>query len=169
MTICETYQTTLPYCEKNNPTHKEKCACFCDDRSKIVVQGRGKESGKKLLINNLSKNIFCVRQLDACVLVQETSCDYVVINCTKNEIILLELKGIDVNKAIEQIHKTIDKLKDKAFFKLSEKIITCSIHSSVPNPNLWTTSKLKLNRLLKSLQENPAEHIVKSKEHTITY
>jgi hypothetical protein len=169
MTICETYQTTLPYCEKNNDTHKEKCACFCDDRSKIVVQGKGKESGKKLIINNLSKNTFCVRQLDACVLVQEASCDYVVINCTKNEIILLELKGSDVNKAIEQLLQTINKLKDKPFFKLSEKIIICSIHSHVPNPRLWTTNNLKLNRLLANLHTKQTNYTPASREHTITY
>jgi hypothetical protein len=69
--------------------------------SKVTV----KENKKQAIFLNPAKEPYDVIHVDGCVIVQNTSCDYVV---SKNEVgdILIELKGMDVNHAVEQIMAT---------------------------------------------------------------
>src|SRR5690606_21308456 len=74
--------------------------------SKIKLE----ENGRKAIFLNQAKERFVKIQVDGCLIINETACDWWIKNA-KEEGVLVELKGTDVDHAIDQIEKTFAYLK----------------------------------------------------------
>lgn len=120
-----------------------KCIVSSDDRKEIKCE----ENKKKYVLNNPNKNMVTVYQVDGGVIVEDKSvpantlkCDYMY--CVENDssptAILIELKGTDVNKALDQVSATLDRY-EKFFAKFSR--VLCRIVVTNSTPKIRYTSK----------------------------
>lgn len=87
---------------------KKKSACF--DNSTVA-----KEKGKEFRLQNKSKKTVCRVHIDSCLIQDKRSkrCDYLFKVCETEHYFLVELKGGEVDKAIEQIISTFDFISKK--------------------------------------------------------
>ena len=74
-----------------------------------------KEKGRKFSIKNKSKKTICKVRVDGCLLTESTKkkCDFFFKVCETERYFLVELKGTDVNHAVEQIESTFVALNDR--------------------------------------------------------
>lgn len=129
--ICKTTETCffelLRNCSDVKCKKKSLCLHFCDNRSEAVC----KENGKIYrLINTDRKHKILSIHIDGGVIVTDkdtppntSKCDYVYLFDTENETtvaVLIELKGTDITKAIEQIKNTLSLFPDT--FKKCAKV-----------------------------------------------
>ena len=79
-------------------------------------------------------------------------CDYLLLNCEKKQSYFIELKGSDIIRALEQIDRSIDLLKnDLSDFSFFARIVVTRINTT----NLEKNSKfLRLEKKVKSLKGN---------------
>ncbi|GAA0238099.1 hypothetical protein GCM10009125_28700 [Castellaniella daejeonensis] len=72
------------------------------------------EKGKSATILNEDKEKFIKTQIDGCLVQNETSADWMV---SKNGVgrLIIELKGVDISHAAEQVMETIDFLRRSGF------------------------------------------------------
>ncbi len=89
----------------------EKCIEF-KDRRKICI---AYENGKKYELINSSHNNMRKVKVDNCIDQSEGQkrCDFLMDSEEKKRVIFIELKGGDLNSAIEQIYSTIIFLQDE--------------------------------------------------------
>lgn len=120
--------------------------------SKIKVA----ENGKQAIVLNPNKELFTRTKIDGCVIVNKTACDWLV---QDNAIasILIELKGCDVDHAIEQIEATL------AFMKANDLLtdrLAALIVCSKPSRHPSFTAKLQKAKSRISQQYKAPLHIV---------
>lgn len=74
-----------------------------------------KEKGRKFSIKNKSKKTVCKVRVDSCLLTEpnKKKCDFLFKVCETERYFLVELKGTDVNYAVEQIESTFATLNSK--------------------------------------------------------
>jgi hypothetical protein len=86
----------------------KKSKCF---NSSTVAE----EHGKKFRLENKSKKTICRVTVDGCLINDEHTkrCDYLFKVCETEQHFLVELKGTDVSKAVEQIISTFDLVNKK--------------------------------------------------------
>jgi len=98
----------------------------CIERSNVA-----KENNKQFRIESSSNSVICRLKIDGCIINDNTivKCDYVFKICDIDKLIFVELKGTDVNHAIQQIVTTLDNLKHLIKTSSIEAYI---ISSSVP-------------------------------------
>jgi len=81
----------------------------------------------------------------------DVKCDYLLLNCERKQSYFIELKGSDINHAIQQIDRSIDMLKnnlpDFAFFA---RIVL----SKTPPTNVKNTKLATLEKKVKLLKGN---------------
>jgi len=99
--------------------------------SEILVQ----ENGRKATVLNKDRSVFFVIKVDGGVLVQATACDYIISKSKKADL-LIELKGIDVKHAVEQISATAA-LWDSSGVR-EGAIAGLIVCSRLPNPRFST-------------------------------
>ena len=132
-----------------------KCLHFCDKRRNAKCD----EKGKSYMLENIhgAYKIMSIRIDDGVVIVDKNTpaglskCDYLfLIDVDKAPIaILIELKGKDINHAVEQIDSTLD--------ILSDYLKTCdSVHGRIVfsggTPNIQKTPKfMKVQKRLKRM------------------
>ncbi|MEN9472116.1 MAG: hypothetical protein RLZZ495_205 [Pseudomonadota bacterium] len=130
----------------------KKC---CEDvtHSKVKIE----ENGKQVVFLNKDKNTITKVRVDGCVLINKTACDWWI---KKNDIdasVLVELKGCDVEHALEQIEATFRFLSNsQCLLKRNAAIIVCSKPSRHPS---FTTKLQKAKNNLSSQYKAPL-HIV---------
>lgn len=98
------------------PNDRSKCIVISDDRSNVKCE----ERNKRYILENTEKNHVILYRVDGGVILQDRSvpqgtakCDYMfVINRGCRDVILTELKGVDVKHAIEQINGILLQFKD---------------------------------------------------------
>ncbi|MDM1043703.1 hypothetical protein HX004_00400 [Myroides sp. 1354] len=73
-----------------------------DSRSKFVFR----ENGRKLTLINSSNEESTMIKIDGCHIQNSKACDFMLV--TPNYDFYIELKGQDVNKALEQVIETIE-------------------------------------------------------------
>lgn len=78
--------------------------------SKIKLE----EKGRKAIFNNLGRETYIKTRVDGCLLVNETASDWVLSKKNIGDVIV-ELKGRDVDHAVEQVTATADFWKEKGF------------------------------------------------------
>ena len=117
---------------------------YCDNRNicKAIEKKR-----KYKLINISHKNI-CKIKIDGGYINDTTvnKCDYGFLICNDNHILLVELKGVDLICAIEQIHSTILLKRDEFNgFRISARIVLTKMNV----PNIQNNPKfLKLKKVI---------------------
>jgi hypothetical protein len=114
------------------------------------------ENGKQAIFLNPKKEEFSRTRVDGCVIVNKTACDW-WISHEKSGSVLVELKGCDVDHAIEQIEATFDYLsKNNLLLEKNAAMIVCSKPSRHPS----FTSKLQKARSRLSAKYKAPLHIV---------
>ena len=104
-----------------------------------------KENGKIYKCFNEAKLDSESYQVDGCIFVQETSCDFLLVDNHNKRLFFIECKGIDVNKAYLQIEETIKKMKSITIgFEVNARVV-CS------NNRVHTLNGTGYKALLKSL------------------
>jgi len=79
--------------------HKPHCS-VSDSSTRVSVE----ENGKKATFTNKKREAYIKTQIDGCLIINQTSCDWWI--SRGNESILIELKGKDVSHALDQIEAT---------------------------------------------------------------
>lgn len=106
----------------------EACAT-CNEQHNIVI----KEKRCEYRFINNARTKYCVVRVDSCLVTNGKRCDYLLLDCDKNEAYLIELKGSDITYAIEQILSTLTLLANRlqACASLHARIV--SSKNRVPN------------------------------------
>jgi hypothetical protein len=127
----------------------------CSEVTK-VTKIKVSENGKQAILLNPEKKPFTKIRMDGCVIVNSTSCDWVVQDEHMSSI-LIELKGSDVDHAITQIEATFAYLKDHNLLtNKSVGLIVCSKPSRSPS----FTSKLQKAKARLSTKYKAPLHVV---------
>lgn len=114
------------------------------------------ENGKQAVFLNPNKEEFSRTRVDGCVIVNRTACDWWVVHDTSGSV-LVELKGSDVEHAIEQIEATFEYLsKNDLLLEKNAAMIVCSKPSRHPS----FTSKLQKAKSRLSAKFKAPLHIV---------
>jgi hypothetical protein len=84
----------------------EKCRDFQDARPRIVCE----EKRTKITFHNLTGETVAKIRIDGCVISDKTikKCDYLILCSALKKAVLVELKGREVETAIEQLSATLD-------------------------------------------------------------
>lgn len=82
--------------------------CATQSTNKIITAS---ENNRKLTINNLSEKLVRKIKVDGCLIIDSNKrCDYMFeIDDSASQVIYLELKGCDIEKAYTQLVATIDR------------------------------------------------------------
>ena len=112
--------------------HSERCIVSADRRSEIKCE----EKKKKYILENSMKNQVISFRMDGGIIVVDSSvpdklnkCDFLfVVHSQERSAILIELKGMDVPKALKQIQETLNLYRDfwKGFAHIYGRIIVVS-------------------------------------------
>lgn len=110
--------------------------CIKSSDSRVLV--KCEERRKKYTLENTEKEHIIVYQMDGGVIVNDktvpagiSKCDYLfMIGGIQRKAILIELKGLDIRHAIEQIKKTCDLYNDS--FRECSKVYARIITTAVP-------------------------------------
>jgi hypothetical protein len=130
---------------------KADCTTTVRD-SKVKVA----ENGKQAIFLNPKRRPFTKTRVDGCVIVNSVACDWLVQDDDVTSI-LIELKGCDVDHAIEQIEATLSFMKANA---LLTKQIAALIVCSKPSRHPSFTAKLQKAKARISLQYKAPLHVV---------
>ncbi len=114
------------------------------------------ENGKQAIFLNPKKEAFSRTRVDGCIIVNQTACDWWIVH-EKSGSVLVELKGSDVEHAIEQIEATFEYLlMNKLLLENNAAMIVCSKPSRHPS----FTSKLQKAKSRLSAKFKAPLHIV---------
>lgn len=108
---------------KNNKKQAEndkgaECNCICfdhsadfthDDRKAISVSD--KKSATKYMLDNNSRLHHSLYRVDGALITDGNKCDYLLINCENKRAYFIEIKGSDLNHAIDQIDAALTTLR----------------------------------------------------------
>ncbi len=140
---------------------------WCDKRSLIKLEENKIEY---IATNTDSKTICCYKTDTGKEAHGQKMCDYALCVCSKNNngieserIILVELKGSDIEHAIKQINATIkSKITDHDLnpFQVDARIVS----SKVRSPNYISTSVASLKKRLRQFGERKGDLIIKSRQ-----
>lgn len=126
----------------------ENCFEFTEQKNKIVTCTDAKSSTKYVYQND-SLDILSKYKVDGCLIDDEDSkCDFLLLNCTKEISYFVELKGSDLIKAVEQIDRSINVLhKDFKEYSVEARIVLTRVNTT----DLKSTKLIRLESRLKKL------------------
>lgn len=120
----------------------ERCLEYNDNRSLVTVEENGR--GIKF-INNKRKKVALYR-VDGCILTEGIKCDFLFLINEDKRAFFIELKGSDLEKAVQQISKTIEQLQPYLpEYILEGRIITTRVRT----PALKSTYIIRLQKILR--------------------
>jgi hypothetical protein len=136
---------TMPECNcKAFDSHFE----FQHENRKIVPFKDNDHSTEYRYINQISNHLAKYR-VDGGLISDGKKCDFLLLNCEKKQSFFIELKGSDINHAIDQIDRSIEALKNHlpnfAFFA---RIVVTRVNTI----DLKNTKFLRLEKKVKSLK-----------------
>ncbi len=104
------------------------------------------ENKRKYSLQNPSKKQIYKIHIDNCVITKGIRCDYLIISDIDKISFFVELKGQDIQHAIDQLIQSIITLTDKiSGYKINARIVL----SKVNTPDLRSTKLIKLKELTK--------------------
>ena len=135
-----------------------KCKCkpfdshfeFQHEQRKIVTcSDSGSTSAPKYLCKNTSKDYLSKYRVDGGLINDAgAKCDFLILNCNKHKSFFIELKVSDIIRAIEQIDRSIDLLKDNLDdFSVFARIVLTRVNTI----ELKDIKYLKLEKKVKQL------------------
>lgn len=120
----------------------ERCLEYNDNRILVTVEENGR--GIKF-INNKRKKVALYR-VDGCILTEGIKCDFLFLINEDKRAFFIELKGSDLEKAVQQISKTIEQLHPYLpEYILEGRIITTRVRT----PALKSTYIIRLQKILR--------------------
>jgi hypothetical protein len=120
--------------------HEQRAIVVCEDKGKT-----------KYIYNNQSRDNLSKYRVDGGLITEGVKCDYLLLNCNKQNSYFIELKGSDIIKAIEQIDRSIDLLKDTLTgFSISVRIVLTRVNTV----ELKNSKYLRLQKRVKQLHGN---------------
>ncbi len=113
----------------------DECKSHCSKKQVVIVS---EENKMKHIAHNINYDTVYQFRIDGEIIPQNSQkkrCDYLLENETKKVVYLIELKGTNVEHAVDQIESTINIYRQKlSNYKILPRIIyksnTHSIHSS---------------------------------------
>ena len=135
--------------------------CEKTKASKIKVS----ENGKHATFINKEKALYHRIKVDGCMFNNETACDWLVTR-HPTESVVIELKGVNVDHALNQIEVSFEKLQ--AAGKLTGKLgalIVCSKTSRHPS---FTSKLQKMKEKLAKSYQAPLHIVTSNREYEIS-
>ena len=138
---------------------KNKCNCKTfnnhfefQHEQRAIITCMDKGSKTKYVYNNNDSNFLSKYRVDNGLIADSgVKCDYLLLNCDKKQSYFIELKGSDINHAIDQIDRSIEILKstllDFAFFA---RIVLTRVNTT----NLIDSKYRKLEKKVNTLNGN---------------
>lgn len=126
----------------------ENCFEFVEQKNKIVTCIDAKSSTKYIYENDSLDELTKYR-VDGCLIKDDDSkCDYLLLNCTKEISYFVELKGSDLIQAVEQIDRSIDILhKDFKEYSVEARIVLTRVNTT----DLKSSKLIRLESKLRKL------------------
>lgn len=138
--------------KKKGLPFRDDCRDICEKRKKTVTE----ENGRKHILLNPTESLIMRYRVDGCLISDEQSkCDFLISvgeigEDGKSKVIyLIELKGADLRKAIEQIDRVVEYLN--RMHVRSESVQARIILSKAPGPAINSTEEIRLKRKLHRL------------------
>ena len=127
------------------------CFEFVNQQHATVVCSDHK-STTNFIYDNRSSDELTKYRIDGCLIADAgAKCDFLLLNCTKNESFFIELKGSDLIRAVEQIDRSIDMLLSSVNdFSINARIVLTRVNTT----DLRNTKYLKLEKKIKRLRGN---------------
>ena len=127
----------------------DKCFEFVSERRKLVIC-TDKKSSTKYKYDNTAEDELSKYNVDGCLLPENVpKCDFLLLNCTKKMAYFIELKGSDLINAVEQVEKTIDRLRnDLDTFSIHARIVLTRVNTM----DLKNSKLLRLEKKVKKLK-----------------
>ena len=122
---------------------KTECLEFSDNRSLVKVE----EKRSSILFENVSEKKVSLYNIDGCIIKSGQRCDKMLLIDDFSECHLIELKGRDVEHAMDQISATIS--TNKVFLSEFQQLNGWIISTKVSTPAIRSTKMQKLKKLLK--------------------
>jgi hypothetical protein len=121
--------------------HERRSVVSCSDRGSVIYR-----------YHNESSDFLSEYQVDGGLINDSNAkCDFLLLNCNKKYSFFIELKGSDISRAIDQIDRSIDVLKDNlSGFSIFGRIVLTRVNT----PNLDKLKIKKLERKLSSFNGN---------------
>lgn len=124
------------------PFKNKACEEFSDKRKTISVA----ENKRKYVATNKDEDPVSLAKIDGCLIKKGIRCDYLLLNCQKQNAYFIELKGKHLVKATEQILRSIELLAPEIQnFRLNARIVL----SRVQTPDLLSNEYKKLQNRVK--------------------
>ncbi len=127
----------------SGPPFPAQCQKHSDTRPNVVLSDASGGSSEYRAKNPRRRRVtvFCV---DGCCIKNREACDFLML-ADDNEAWLIELKGRDVAKAIQQIHATLDQFEHA----LRPRTIHARVvPTRVPAPRIIASDEMKLRKRL---------------------
>lgn len=128
-------------CEKCNPF--DRCFEFCHEQRPLILCADKKSSTRYVYENRKSDHVTKYRVDGELITDNGAKCDFLLLNCEQEKAFFIELKGSDLIRAIEQIDRTIDLLKDTlGGFAFHARIVLTRVNTT----DLLNSKYLKLKK-----------------------
>lgn len=125
-----------------------------DNRSIVSFKDKG-HSTEYRYINQSADHLAKYRVDGGLISDNGAKCDFLLLNCEKKQSYFIELKGSDLIRAIEQIDRSIDILKNKLCdFAFFARIVVSRVNTT----DLKNMELLRLEKKVKSLKGNVRKH-----------
>ena len=113
-----------------------------DGNKRFIIS---EENNRKHVGKNLGECRITHYKIDGVIFINETTCDYILINEDKKFAYLIELKGCGIDKAAEQLEATSDKLsKYLRDYNIRFRIIASNVPSRKSRTHGVNSSSYKL-------------------------
>lgn len=120
-------------------------SCVVETKQSNIKVG---ENGRQAIIKNPGNELFCKAKVDGCLLKNKTSSDYVVSKPNVGDVVI-ELKGCDVDHAVEQVKSTMDFWKQNGLSNgLISALVVCTKYPKIDTK--IQRAKLALAKIHKS-------------------
>lgn len=139
------------------PKTMSECKCKAFDchfelqhENRSIVSFKDKGHSTEYRYKNLNFNHLAKYRIDGGLIMDNgAKCDYLLLNCEQKKSYFIELKGSDIIRAIEQIDRSIDILKNKLpDFTFSARIVLTRVNTIA----LKSNKLIKLDKKVKSLK-----------------
>jgi hypothetical protein len=141
-------QPTMPEC--NCKSFSNNFEFQHDKRPVVSFKDKGHPTEYKY-INQSASHLAKYRVDGGLISDSDAKCDFLLLNCEQKQSYFIELKGSDIIRAVEQIDRSIDMLKDKlSDFAFFARIVLTRVNTI----DLKSSRLIKLEKKVKSLQGN---------------
>jgi len=149
----------------NDEVIDSNCCQNLGNSSNVSIE----EKGKKYEYKNNDGRTLIKCKVDGCMNINNKKCDYLLIDDTCRIAYFIELKGSDINQAIDQIENTICHIENKLKnYEIRIRIILSRTNITALESSKVKKFKMYINKLNKQNNKNISKNvfICKSRQYT---